>query len=174
MKLGGITEFRYVPEWNGNRDLPDNEKLSLTVLPLRAADVLSDDDDADVVRWRDMQDVPDDLVGPLASLPLYNLRLLRTAAAHTTDLQGFDFGDAGQVTSPLEAFLRLSYGENDLLLEILRTINQTAKLTEDELKNFVALSAGTNSPPPTSAGGASEGADQNNVATKPDPTESSS
>ena len=171
MELGGLTEFRFVPEWNGNRALPKGERLSLTVIRLRAFDVLNDDGDEDVRRWCDEQEVTDAARQALDKAPVSTLRMLRVCASHTKDLEGFTFGGE-KVTAPLEAFARLPFSANDLLLEVLRTINRTATMSEDELGNFVSLSDGSASPTTASATGAAEGDPQDDADTKEAATES--
>lgn len=54
MELGGIKWVRYVPEFGGNRDLPDDERMSLELKRLTAAELLAGDKSADdLAAWRD-------------------------------------------------------------------------------------------------------------------------
>ena len=41
----GITWFRYVPTWKGNRDLNEDEQLSLEIKRLKPINTLYDEDD---------------------------------------------------------------------------------------------------------------------------------
>ncbi len=164
MELGGIAEFRYVPEWNGNREAPDDERLSLTVKRVKAAQILNDDTDADIERWRDTRNISKAARDTLLQMPISVLRNIRVCVNHTKDLQGFLF-DGEEVTDPLEAFCRLNFGADDLLLEILSTINKTATMSEDELGNFASLSDGSATPTTESATGAVEGDNQANADT---------
>ena len=170
MELGGLTQFRYVPEWRDNRKAPEGERLSLTVMRLRAIDVLNDDDDEDVRRWRDEQEVTEEAREVLDAAPISTLRLLRVCSRNTKDLQGFRFGGK-EVAAPLEAYLRLRFDANALLVEILQTINRTATMSEDELGNFVSLSDGSATPATESAPGAAEGEPPASADTKEEANE---
>ena len=130
MDLGSITETEYVPEWNGNRDLPEGERLSLKIVPLRAMDVLHDGTVEDIYSWRDrLKDVSAEAWQALASATPSQLRLLRVVITHTKNLKGFKFGDEA-VSAPIEVWPRLSARAWPLAIEVHRHPVSVSNLTE--------------------------------------------
>lgn len=171
MKIGAVNRFRYEPEWNGNRDLPEGERIGVTIHALRAIDVLLDTTDEDLRHWREEVACPADLKDELMAVPLSTLRLLRLCVNHTTEIRGFEFeGLKEPVTDPLEAFLRLPYGADTLLAEIVTEINRASTLSEDDLGNSESPSAGTPTPTTGSATGAEEGDDPESADTTKEAT----
>jgi hypothetical protein len=157
MQLGGISDFRFVPEWKGNRDLDEGERLSLTIIPLRSADVLEVVTDEQALAWRDgMAEALEpyaDVVAALKRQDADTLRMLKVIHNHTSGYRNFYFGTKKE-TTPLVIFLHpdmpmpsslVDLGDN-LMLEIYGVIGATSGMTGDELKNSVGLYDGTNLP----------------------------
>jgi len=158
VELGGISEFRFTPKWKGNDQLPEDQRLSLTIKRLRAIDVLQDISDDEAFAWRDeafkrwIKKTGDGVTFKgyaegLDKIDPTTLRILRTVISHVDNLRGFLF-DGKEVTDPTEVFVRLPMpaGEDqreNLMLEVFNVIGETSNMTGDELKNFDSPSDGT-------------------------------
>ena len=147
----GVTWFRYVPEWKGNRDLDDSEQLSLDIKRLKPINTLYDDDDEAIHKWRDehlRQWLDDPEHGDnVRQMPVEVLKLLKRFVNHTRGFKNFVF-DGIEKTDPIDIFLNIpnptTTSQNaSLIMEIGQVLGETAHLTGDELKNFVARSDGS-------------------------------
>ena len=146
----GITWFRYVPEWKGNRDLNEDEQLSLEIKRLKPINTLYDEDDEAIHKWRDEHlktwlDDPEH-GGNVRQMPVEVLKLLKRFVNHTRGFKGFVF-DGVEKTDPIDIFLNIPHppttSQNDsLIMEIVQVLGETAHMTGDELKNFVARQDG--------------------------------
>ena len=156
LSSGKIGNFTYVPKYRGNRDLPENERLSLTIKPLRRIDLMVmagwEDEPDQIYRWRDRalkRFIDDPEYGDLIKqIPLSVLCGMRQFVEHTCDFRNFHFGGE-EKTDPIEIFLELAgelNREENLIAEIQDVIRRTATLTEDELKNWLRQCGGWNDP----------------------------
>ena len=142
----GITWFRYVPTWKGNRDLDEDEQLSLEIKRLKPINTLYDEDDEALHRWRDEHlkqwlDDPEHGEG-IRQMSADVLRLVKRFAAHTRGFKNFIF-DGEAKTDPIDIFLNIpnpaTQSQSDsLIAEIMTVLGETAHMTGDELKNFAA------------------------------------
>lgn len=152
MELGnlGFDWITFVPEFGGNRSLPEDERLSLKIRKLNAIDVLSiTDDNADLKKWRDSR-LAKQLKDPEKATKIMAftdgvLQVFKQFVDHTKDFKNFNF-DGEEVTDAVDIFLRLPVSVNpkdtSLVAEISNTIVQTAHLYGDELKNFARQCGG--------------------------------
>jgi hypothetical protein len=180
MDLGSLEEFRYEPEFRGNRNLPAGERVSVMVKRLTALDVLQDLTPEQLLAWRDKafrrwavtkkDGDSERVVGfegvcdGLDLVPTEMLAIFRRVITHTHGYRNITF--SGQdVTDPAEIFLRTrmpdSLNQKDnLLLELYNTLRETAGLSDDDLGNWLTPSGGGNTPQNTSVEDAEEGAPQ--------------
>ena len=149
----GITWFRYVPEWKGNRDLEETEQLSLEIRRLKPIDTLYDEEEERIHRWRDEHlkqwlDDPEHGDG-IRQMSIDILKLLKRFATHTRGYKGFVF-DGIEKTDPIDIFLNIpnpaTQSQSDsLITEIVTVLGETSHMTGNELKNFVARLDGSTS-----------------------------
>jgi hypothetical protein len=152
---GGIDWFTYVPEFRGNRDLPEDQRLSLEIRCLRPVDMLAEFDDSpdQLYRWRDealATQLEDPDYGPqIKRFGLEVLQTMRVFVEHTRGFRNFVFG--GQALGdPAEVFVRLPISPDQdapergkgITQEINEVIKATAGMEADDLKNYVAQCSG--------------------------------
>jgi len=143
----GITWFRYIPEWKGNRDLDEGEQLSLEIRRMRPLDTLYEESEESIHRWRDEHlkrwlDNNAEEADNIRLMPIEVLKLLKRFASHTRGYKGFVF-DGVEKTDAIDIFLNIpnpttSSQTDSLIMEIARVLGETANMTGDEVKNFVA------------------------------------
>lgn len=148
MELGGLRWIRLVPEFGGNRDLPEAEQLSLEIERMRTAEVMAaaGSDLGKNEAWLKSEAmkrwVEDPEFGPLIrQYDRPTLAVFRQFVEHTRGFRNFVF-EGREVTDPAEIFLR---SPAELSGEITSCINAAARLSGQALKNFVLLCAGSNS-----------------------------
>ena len=143
MKLG-VSWFTYQPQWKNNRDLPEDERLSLQIRRLRPMDLYADEDEAVYTEWRDT--VLKKAYGEtehwakITSFPHPILGLLKRLTTHTRNWQNFEFED-GVKTDPIDIALNLpspvgTDQSESLLFELTTVLSDTANMTADEVKNY--------------------------------------
>lgn len=149
MKLG-ISWFDYEPQWKGNRDLPEGERLKLQIRRLRPVDLYADEDEAFYNEWRDgdlkAQYGDSGHWAQIKRFPSGVLAVLHRLTTHTRNWQNFEFED-GDKTDPIEIMLEVPTPigldqQEGLLWEITTVLSDTANLTVDELKNYSGPSVG--------------------------------
>ena len=186
MDLGGLTEFRYVPKFRGNRDQPEEEQVSVMVKRLSAIDVLQELTEDQLFSWRDeafhdwaiTEKEGDEetvkgfqgIAEGLDLLPASMLLAFRKVVQHTHGYRNITHGDR-TITKAQEIFLLARIPdtfeqEGNLLVELLAVLRETAALTDDELKNYQMPSDGGAIQINTSATGAVEGTPQTVVTGK--------
>ena len=157
MDLGSNVEFfDYIPTWNGNRDLPENEQLSLTIKRLSGATALSYGNGfGNLQAWRNRKfkkyltldkkglpvpayDQEQDIGRSLMEISEAQLSDLRVFVEHTSNFKNFLFGGE-EKTDPLEIYFAIPidfFGDElNLRFEILKEIFKTVGLGEDEVGN---------------------------------------
>ena len=142
----GISWFEYRPCWKNNRELPEDEQLSLQIKRLKPIDTLYEDNEKDLNKWRDenLKKYLDDsdYSQQVKQMPVEVLKLIKRFSSHTKDFKNFLF-DGKEKTEPIDVFLNIPNPANDdqsgsLIMEIINVLGETSNLTGDELKNFVA------------------------------------
>lgn len=176
MELGNntILWLRYVPTYRGNRDLPEDQRLSLEIRKLRSVDILAqaglaDNDDA-AFAWRD-EHLKEHLADPdygdlVKQLPAHFLNGLRQFASHTRGFRNFIF-NGKEETDGAKIFFNLAGNLSDsdnLIIEIQNVIKKSASLEGEELKNFF-WQCGTESSQPSTASDAPGGNPQISAGT---------
>lgn len=159
MELGNssILWLRYVPTYRGNRDLPEDQRLSLEIRKLRSVDILAqagliENDDA-AFAWRD-EVLKDHLADPdygalVKQLPAHILNGMRQFMDHTKGFRNFVF-DGKEETDPARIFFNLAGNmaeADNLIIEIQNVIKKSASLEGEELKNFFWQCGTENSQP---------------------------
>ena len=154
MKLGRAW-FTYEPEWRGNRELPESERLSLQIRRLRPVDLYSDENDEALEQWRDEVLKPvyggSEDWGAISTFPPAILGIYKRLSTHTRNWRNFEFED-GVKTDPIEIALNLPTPAGldqteGVIWEVATVLNQTANLNEDQLKNYKGPSDGGPSEP---------------------------
>ena len=149
----GIAWFVYTPVWKNNRDLPEEEQLSLKIKRLRPIDTLYEENEKDLNKWRDVhlkKYLEDEEHGQqIKQMPFEVLKLIKRFATHTKDFKNFLF-DGLEKTEPIDVFLNIPNPTNDdqsssLIMEVINVLGETADLTGEELKNYVARPDGSTS-----------------------------
>ena len=147
----GITWFEYRPKWKNNRKLPEAEQLSLQIKRLRPIDTLYEENEKDLNKWRDssLKNYLDDpeVSSQIKKMPVEVLKLVKRFSSHTKDFKNFLF-DGVEKKAPIDIFFNVpnptSENQTDsLIMEIISVLGETAHLTGDELKNFVARPDGS-------------------------------
>ena len=170
MELGGISTFRYVPRWKGNRELPESQRLSMTIKRMRAVDVLSVPTEDEVYEWRDR--AFKDCLSKVADIPIELLRILRLVVRHASEFRNFIY-DGEELTSGAEIFglkLPMPAGEDqdaNLMLEINNILGKTSNMTAQELEDFATPFIGKDTPTPTNAKPAVKGEPLSAVSIQP-------
>ena len=147
---GGITWFTYVPAYNGNRDLPAPDQISVEVRKLRAVDVMEhmgDNNPARLLSWLNEDPVREALkrhgmTESAANWSLQALGAFRQFVRNTRNFRNFQIDGQG-VTDPVDVFLLCA--DAAILFEINAAINRAASLSGDSLKNYVLACAGSSS-----------------------------
>ena len=192
MDLGGLAEFRYVPEFRGNRDQPDEEQVSVVVKRLTAIDVLQDLTPEQLRKWRDeafhkwavTEKVGDTervtgfekIAAGLEMVPPEMLSIFRRVITHTHGYRNITV-DGRAITDPAEIFLvaripdSLEQADN-LLVELYTVLRNTSALSEAELGNFLQPSDGGLTQSNTSAKDVAEGASRKSAKGKVEQVES--
>ena len=167
--VGGYRTFRYVPEFNGNRALPEAEQVSVEVVRPSTAQRLAQQGPtpAALHAWRDQALAPwladAELAEAVPQLGVEVLLLMRTVAQHTRDWRGLTL-DGRALTDPLEVCLRAPLplaGERALIREVYDVIQEAGDLTGVALGNFARQCAGSCSgttPAPMAGGTAADAA----------------
>tara|TARA_R110002012_G_scaffold42196_1_gene114951 strand:- start:1875 stop:2351 length:477 start_codon:yes stop_codon:yes gene_type:complete len=147
----GVTWFEYRPKWKGNLELPEDEQLSLEIKRLKPIDTLYEDDEEKINQWRD-QNLTKFLNDPEYADNIKNmsgevLRLVKRFVSHTRNFKNFVF-DGQEKKDSAEIFFNIpnptdADQENSLIMEIVSVLGETAHLTGEELKNYVARSDGS-------------------------------
>lgn len=149
MKLG-VSWFDYEPQWKGNRDLPEGERLKLQIRRLRPVDLYADEDEAFYNEWRDgdlkSKYGETEFWPQISRFPSGVLAVLHRLTTHTRKWQGFEFEDGAKI-DPIDIMLEvptpIGLDQRDgLLWEITTALSETANLTGDELKNYSGPSVG--------------------------------
>lgn len=176
MELGNnsILWLRYVPTFKGNRDLPEEQRLSVEVRKLRSMDILAqasqmDNEDA-AFAWRD-EHLKDHLADPdygelVKQLPAHFITGLRQFMEHTRGFRNFVF-NGKEETDGAKIFFNLAgqmTEKDNLIIEIQDVIKKSADLEGEELKNFFWQCDSGNSQP-SIADSAPGGNPQTSVAT---------
>lgn len=178
MELGGMTEFRHVPQFRGNRDLPEDKQVSVMVKRLTAIDVLQDLTPEQLHRWRDeafhrwavtekegneerVLEFEKEAAG-LEMVPTEMLTVFRRVITHTHGFRNISY-NGREVTDAAEIFLLARIPDSldqtdNLLVELYNVLRDTASMTDEELKNWSTPSTGGTTPQSTSATGAEGGA----------------
>ncbi|MAB57680.1 MAG: hypothetical protein CL524_09060 [Aequorivita sp.] len=148
----GIVWFDYVPVWKNNRSLSEEEQLSLKIKRLRPIDTLYEENEKDIFKWRDKElkryiENPE-YTDQIKGMPLEVLKLIKRFSGHTKDFKNFLF-DGDEKTDPIDVFLNIpnptsDSQDNSLIMEIISVLSETAHLTGEELKNYVARPDGSN------------------------------
>ena len=192
MDLGGLAEFRYVPEFRGNRELPEEEQVSVVVKRLTAIDVLQDLTPEQLRKWRDeafhkwavTEKVGDTervtgfekIAAGLEMVPPEMLSIFRRVITHTHGYRNITV-DGRAITDPAEIFLvaripdSLEQADN-LLVELYTVLRNTSALSEAELGNFLQPSDGGPIPKNTSVKDVAEGASRKSAKGKVEQVES--
>ena len=151
MELGnaGVDWFVYEPEFMGNRELPEEERMSVELRRMSTLDVLSINSSPGGIRsWREkalaemlkdeakeekVRNLPDDV-----------LSTLRQFIEYTKNFNNFLF-DGKQQTDPVRIFFDapISPGGVSLVKEIVDAIAEAASLYGDDLKNYASQFAGS-------------------------------
>jgi len=147
----GITWFEYRPRWKKNRELPESEQLSLKIKRLKPIDTLYEESEKDIDKWRkdklktylENPDVSDQV----KNMPFEVLKLVKRFSTHTKDFKNFVF-DGEEKHDPIEIFFNIpnptSENQTDsLIMEVISVLGETAHMTGEELKNFVARPDGS-------------------------------
>ena len=169
LSKGKIGEVVYVPEYQGNRDLPQDERLSVVIKPLRRVDFLAqmgwEEATEEVLRWRDKElkrFIQNPEYGELIKqLPLSILKGMRQFVGHISGFRNFIF-DGEEKTDPAEIYLLLAgeaaegvedLGEDDipqtLVGELQQAVVKTYRLKGEDLKNWLGQCAGLSNPSTT-------------------------
>lgn len=143
--------FPYVPEYNGNRDLPEEEQLRLEIRRMRSIDRV------DQITWSEAGAIESWLEEYLKNNPVEQDVLtilkrvhpglmirMRQFIENTRGYAGFVI-DGEPQTNPLEIFFHLCANldeENNLLAEINNAIVKALTLEGEDLKNFKEQCAG--------------------------------
>jgi hypothetical protein len=153
MELGtdGVRWVRLVPEWRGNKDLPEEEQLSLDIQRLTTAEIYSLDETTLTLKgWIEQQidkfpgDPLREEMEKAKDFPLSILSMGRQFVDNTRNLKNFIF-DKKEEKDPFKVFI-LSTPSGDAELSLVSFIN--ARITDvstqfgDELKNSVRLFGG--------------------------------
>ena len=108
----GITWFEYRPFWKNNRELPEDEQLSLQIKRLKPIDTLYEDNEKDLNKWRDdnLKKYLDDsdYSQQVKQMPVEVLKLIKRFSSHTKDFKNFLF-DGKEKTEPIDVFLNPGY-----------------------------------------------------------------
>ena len=147
MELGsaGLRWFRYVPEYDGNREQDETVRLSVEIRKLRMVDVLGiKEDDDSLFQWRDqsLQRILKDSEYEQAvkNFPARVLSGMRQFCSHTRNFRNWEF-DGEPLDDAALIFLNLSIdAENPadgLLGEVNGAITTAASLYGEKLKNYV-------------------------------------
>ena len=149
----GITWFEYKPYWKNNRNLPKDEQLSLKIKRLKPIDTLYEENEKDLNKWRDvnLKNYLDDkeVALHIKQMPMEVLKLVKRFSSHTKDFRNFVF-DGVEKTDPIDVFFNVpnptTENQNDsLIMEVINVLGETAHMTGEELKNFVARPDGSTS-----------------------------
>ena len=180
MELGGMTEFRFVPECRGNRKLPENEQVSVMVKRLTAIDVLQDLTPEQLFAWRDKAFHKwtktekegdgervvgfEDIAEGLDMVPPSILGIIRRVITHIHGIRNITV-NGNPCTDVAEIFLRSRIPDSldqtdNLLVELYNALRDTASMTDDELKNWSMPSTGGTTPQSTNVTDAEGGASQ--------------
>ena len=151
-----INWFRYVPEYMGNRELPEDEQMSLQIRRIPSSTVLAQMGDyGSPIAWRDKQlrrirksqeEYNEEVIKAFKVMGQAELRLVQQFVEFSRDFRNFTW-DGVEKADPLWIALHLPphtcpTTEKTLSVEILDAQNTTITLYGDELKNFVSESAG--------------------------------
>ena len=114
---GGITTLTFVPEYDGNSSLPDDERLSVQIIPFRAADQMASMNQTTerLQQWRD-DELKDWLDSPEfgAQIRRFSIEVLLTMrlfVEHVTKPRNF-YNNGVPIEDPVELFLRLPFPIN--------------------------------------------------------------
>ena len=150
MDLGdyGFRWFTYVPEFNGNRDLPADERISVEIERMRTAEIMAQisqgQDNMD--RWMSSEALrPWTEGGEFAPIIREwddsTKRVFRQFVEHTRAWRNVTLG-GNPAGDPVEIFLSTPFGFTS---EITMAINAASRLSGQALKNFVRLCDGSQS-----------------------------
>lgn len=141
---GRIGWFLFVPRFNGNKDLPEEDRISMEIRKLRGVDICAMSDSPGALEaWRD--EVLDEwLKHPeygekIKRFPPNVLNGMRQFVENSRNWHNVVF-DGKRATDPVEIFLLLS--STDLVVEVNTAITTASQLYGDRLKNFVRACAG--------------------------------
>ena len=149
---GSLEWLRFVPDYHGNRKLPEGDRISLEIRRLRSVDmmVMAELDEDELYAWRDRhfeqyaESLGSEVMATVKRLPLSILRTLRIFVEHTRDFRNFEFDGVAE-TDATKIFLQLPLFPNETPLTemIAEAIAKTAGLGAEEVKNYEARLAGT-------------------------------
>ena len=181
-----MTEFRHVPQFRDNRDLPEDKQVSVMIQRLTAIDVLQDLTPEQLYKWRDeafhrwavtekkgneerVVEFEKEAAG-LEMVPTEMLTVFRRVITHTHGFRNITY-NGREVTDAAEIFLLARIPDSldqtdNLLVELYNVLRDTASMTDDELKNWLTLSTGGTTPQSTSATGAEGGASRRGAKAK--------
>tara|TARA_R110000765_G_scaffold369008_3_gene459227 strand:+ start:1422 stop:2009 length:588 start_codon:yes stop_codon:yes gene_type:complete len=183
MDLGGLEQFEYEPKFRGNRNLPQDERISVTVRRMSAVEVLSLPSDSKLIAWRnetfrewavtekEAGETTERIVGfkgiaeGLEDVSLDVLMGLRRACRHTHGWKRVTV-DGRPISKPEEIFLYARIPndtdqlEQNLLGEIVGVLNSSSTMTDQQIEDFSKPSDGGTNPTTVNATGAEEGEHQ--------------
>ena len=149
---GSLEWLRFVPDYHGNRKLPEGERISVEIRRLRSIDLMAmaEVDEDELCAWRDRHfaqyadELDSEVMDTVKRLPLSIVRTLRIFVEHARDFRNFLFDGVAE-TDPTKIFLQLPLVPNETPLTemIAEAIAKTAGLGADEIKNYEARLAGT-------------------------------
>lgn len=166
---GSLKSFQFVPEFEGNRDLPEGERITCEILRPTTAQRLAMESETPgaLERWRDThfkrqlsEDTEDqETREAILAWDRDVLHVVKTVCTHTREWRNVLY-DGRTLTQATDVCLLvpLPMGKPSIIREAYTAVIRSSSLTGADLKNFVSQCAGISSettPDPTAGATAS-------------------
>ena len=157
-----INWFDFVPQYGGNRDLPESERMSLQIRRIPTSVVMAQGNtDGNVFAWKKKQldrmahndNFSEEVISSFKNMEQAGLSDLRQFCNYSRDFKNIAV-DGVTLTDPLEVALLVPLSKCEetgetLFHEILYAQNEAMTLEGDSLKNFVSACAGKDKATPS-------------------------
>ena len=158
MKLGSmkIQWVPFIPRWKNNRDLPEEEQVSLEIKRLRPIDELSELSSSELRKWWESRTATwayhADYSDLIKNATIPSIQMFHRLEQITRNWKGIEVEDESGTWKTLSDVVEISLffpnptgtdQSEGLFQEIFEAVREIAHATDDELKNFVAEYGGS-------------------------------